>query len=135
MEEGRRVGDLRRRLQSAASALLGVGVEQVQTDVPSAGGRPRSKRDASIVQSIRAGDIGSGGTSRYRHRDVRLGGLLFLNWRSSTCRKRGTGVEEAFTESLGPLLTGVLSRKMVLSTLGGVLSAPPLNHRHGLGPP
>ena len=44
MEEGR-VGDLRRRLQSAASALLGVGVEHVdvQTDVPSAGGRLRSK--------------------------------------------------------------------------------------------
>ena len=28
------------------------------------------------------------------------------------------------TESLGGVLTGVLSRKMVLSTLGGVLSTP-----------
>ena len=64
--------------------LLGVGVERVQTDVPIAGGRLRSKRDASIVQHTRAGDIGSGGTSRYRHRDVRWDGLLFLSWRSST---------------------------------------------------
>ena len=100
MEEGR-VGDLWRRLQSAASALLGVGVEHVQIDVPSAGGRLRSKRDASIVQSTGAGDIGGGGASRYRHRDVRLGGLLFLNWRSSTCRKRVTGVEEAFNGRAG----------------------------------
>ena len=60
MEEGR-VDDLRRRLLSAGSALLGVGVERVQTDVPSAGGRLQSKRDASIVQPTRAGDIGSVG--------------------------------------------------------------------------
>ena len=30
-----------------------------------------------------------------------VGGLLFLSWRSSTCRKRGTGVEEAFTGRAG----------------------------------
>ena len=76
-------------------------MEHVQTDMPSVGGRLRSKRDASIVQPTRAGDIGSGGTSRYRHRDVRLGGLLFLSWRSSTCRKRATGVEEAFAGRAG----------------------------------
>ena len=29
-----------------------------------------------------------------------------------------------YTESLGVVLTGVLSRKLVLSTLGGVLSTP-----------
>ena len=79
MEEGR-VDDLRRRLLSAGSALLGVGVEHVQSDMPSAGGRLRSKRDASIVQPIRPGDIGSGEMSRFRRRDVRLGGLLFLSW-------------------------------------------------------
>ena len=108
MEEGP-VGDLQRRLQSACSALLGVGVERVQTDVPIAGGRLRSKRDASIVQHTRAGDIGSGGTSRYRHRDVRWDGLLFLSWRSSTCRMRATGVEEAFIGTAEPeLLTYAL---------------------------
>ena len=40
--------------------------------------------------------IERGGTSRFRRRGVPLGGLLFLSWRSSTCRKRVTGVEEAF---------------------------------------
>jgi hypothetical protein len=39
--------------------------------------------------------------SRYRHRDVRLGGLLFLSWRSSTCHKRITEVEEAFIGGAG----------------------------------
>ena len=34
-------------------------------------------------------------------RDVRLGGLLFLSWRSSTCHKRVTGVEEAFAGRAG----------------------------------
>ena len=77
--------------QPPRSALLGVGVEHVQSDVPSAGGRLRSKRDASIVQPTRSGDIGSGGTSQYRRCDVQLGGLLFLSWRSSTCRKRVSG--------------------------------------------
>ena len=96
-----RVGRFRRRLQSACSALLGVGVELVQTDVPSEGGRLRSKRDASIVHPARGGDVGSGGTSRYRHRDVRLGGLLFLSWRSSTCHKRVTEVKEAFIGGAG----------------------------------
>ena len=64
--------------------------------MPSAGGRPQSKRGARTVQYARAGHIGSGGTSRYRHRDVRLGYLLYLIKRSSTCRERVTEVEEAF---------------------------------------
>ena len=68
----------------------------LQTGVPSAGGRPQSKRGARTVQYARAGHVGSGGTSRYRHRDVRLGYLLYLIKRSSTCRERVTEVEEAF---------------------------------------
>ena len=64
--------------------------------MPSAGGRPQSKRGARTVQHARAGHVGSGGTSRYRHRDVRLGYLLYLIKRSSTCRERVTEVEEAF---------------------------------------
>ena len=39
--------------------------------------------------------------SRYRHHDVRWDGLLFLSWRSSTCRMRATGVEEAFIGRAG----------------------------------
>ena len=35
------------------------------------------------------------------HRDVRLDGLLFLSWRSSTCHKRVTEVEEAFIGGVG----------------------------------
>ena len=87
---------LPRRLQSASSALLIVAEEHLQTGVPSAGGRPQSKRGARTVQHARAGHVGSGGTSRYRHRDVRLGYLLYLIKRSSTCRERVTEVEEAF---------------------------------------
>ena len=40
-------------------------------------------------------------TSRYRHRDVRLGYLLYLIKRSSTCRERVTEVEEAFIAGAG----------------------------------
>ena len=76
--------------------LLSVAEEHLQTGVPSAGGRPQSKRGARTVQHARAGHVGSGGTSRYRHRDVRLGYLLYLIKRSSTCRERVTEVEEAF---------------------------------------
>ena len=54
---GAGVGRFRRRLQSADSALLGVGVELVHTEVPSEGGRLRSKRGASIVQPISADDV------------------------------------------------------------------------------
>ena len=75
---------------------LSVAEEHLQTGVPSAGGRPQSKRGARTVQHARAGHVGSGGTSRYRHRDVRLGYLLYLIKRSSTCRERVTEVEEAF---------------------------------------
>ena len=64
--------------------------------LPSAGGRLQSKRGARTVQYGRAGDVGRGGTSRYRLRDVRLGYLLYLIKRSSTCRERVTEVEEAF---------------------------------------
>ena len=81
---------------SLLSALLSVAEEHLQTGVPSAGGRPQSKRGARTVQHARAGHVGSGGTSRYRHRDVRLGYLLYLIKRSSTCRERVTEVEEAF---------------------------------------
>ena len=52
-----RVGRFRRRLLSADSALLGVGVELVQTDVPSEGGRLRSKQGASIAQPTPADDV------------------------------------------------------------------------------
>ena len=51
------VGRFRGRLLSADSALLGVGVEQVQTDVLSDGARLRSKRGASIVQPTSADDV------------------------------------------------------------------------------
>ena len=96
-----RIGDLRCRLQSAFSALLGIAVEHVQTGVPSAGGRLQSKQGARTVQYARAGGVGSGETSRYRHRDVRLGYLLYLIKRSSTCRERVTEVEEAFLVGAG----------------------------------